>query len=127
MLISGDHGTAGYNEPRDMKQELINRGIPDSVIYLDYAGFRTLDSVVRASVVFGQSRFLVISQRFHNERAVYLARARGMEAFGYNAKDVPAGTGVKTMIREVFAKTKAWLDLRLGVQPRYLGQQIKIE
>ncbi len=126
VLNSGDHGTAGYNEPRDMKQELINRGIPDSVIYLDYAGFRTLDSVVRARAVFGQSRFLVISQCFHNERAVYLARAQGIEAFGYNAKDVSEYKGVKTMIREVFAKTKAWLDLRLGVQPRYLGPQIKI-
>ena len=126
ILISGDNSTAGYSEPVDMKNELLKQGIPDSVIYLDYAGFRTLDSVVRAKEVFGQRRFLVISQKFHNERAVYIARAMGIEAFGYNAKDVTAYKGFKTRIREYFARVKVYLDLIFGVQPRFLGERIEI-
>lgn len=126
ILISGDNSTAGYSEPVDMKNELLKQGVPDSAIYLDYAGFRTLDSVVRAKEVFGQRRFLVISQQFHNERAVYIARAMGIEAFGYNAKDVTASKGFKTRLREYFARVKVFLDLRFGVQPRFLGERILI-
>ena len=79
-----------------MKAELVKNGIPDSLIYLDYAGFITLDAVMRARVIFGQNSFIVISQKFHNERAVYLARKFGIDAFGYNAKEVQAYKGFKT-------------------------------
>ena len=71
-----------------MRKELINRGIPSEVIYLDYAGFRILDSIIRAREVFGQTSFFYISQKFYNERAVFLARINGIEAYAYNAKDV---------------------------------------
>ena len=73
ILISGDNGSKSYNEPELMKQDLIENGIPTSKIFLDYAGFRTLDSVLRAQKIFGQNSFTVISQEFHNERALYLA------------------------------------------------------
>lgn len=88
FIVSGDNGRKEYNEPEEMRKELIRRGIPSEVIYLDYAGFRTLDSVIRAREVFGQTSFVVISQKFHNERAVFLARINGIEAYGYNATDV---------------------------------------
>lgn len=127
ILISGDNSAPDYNEPLDMARELLKLGIPDNIIYLDYAGFRTLDSVVRAKEVFGQRRFLVISQQFHNERAVYIARAMGIEAFGYNAKEVTAYKGFKTRVREYFARVKVYLDLSFGVQPRFLGERIEIE
>ena len=72
ILISGDNRKEDYNEPEEMKKALMQKGIPEKSIYLDYAGFRTLDSVVRAKEVFGQNRLTIISQRFHNKRAIYL-------------------------------------------------------
>ncbi|MBK8551247.1 MAG: YdcF family protein [Ignavibacteria bacterium] len=126
ILISGDNGTSYYNEPLDMKTELMKQGIPENVIYPDYAGFRTYDSVVRAKEIFGQSRFVVISQKFHNERAVYIARKLGIEAFGYNAKDAVEQEGFKTKAREFFARAKVYVDLAFGIQPKFLGEKIHI-
>lgn len=127
IIISGDNSKADYNEPIDMKAELVKNGIPDSLIYLDYAGFRTLDAVVRARDIFGQNSFIVISQKFHNERAVYLARKFGIDAFGYNAKEVQAYKGFKTKLREFFARDKMFLDLLFGVKPKFLGEKIIIK
>lgn len=127
IIISGDNSKTDYNEPADMKVELIKNGIADSLIYLDYAGFRTLDSVVRARDIFGQNSFIVISQKFHNERAVYLARKFGINAFGYNAKEVQAYKGFKTKLRELFARDKMFLDLLFAVKPKFLGEKIIIK
>ncbi len=124
IIISGDNSHTNYNEPLDMKVELVRNGIPDSVIYLDYAGFRTLDAVVRAKEIFGQSSYIVISQKFHNERAVYLARKYGINAYGYNAKEVTAYKGFKTKLRELFARDKMFLDLMFRVKPKFLGERI---
>lgn len=95
LVISGDNSVKHYNEPEDMKNALVKLGVPDSVIYLDYAGFRTYDSVVRMHKIFGQQSFTVISQRFHNERAVYIAQRLGLQAVGFNANDVSAYNGFK--------------------------------
>ncbi|MFB9055423.1 vancomycin high temperature exclusion protein [Mariniflexile ostreae] len=127
VLVSGDNGNENYDEPTDFKDELIKRGVPKDKIFLDYAGFRTLDSVVRAKAIFGLGHFTVISQKFHNERAIYLAGHKGINAVGFNAQDPPNHYGMKTTIREYFARTKAILDVVLGVSPRYLGAEIKIE
>ena len=126
VVISGDNSSEGYNEPEDMKNELVKRGVAEDKIYLDYAGFRTLDSVVRAKEVFGQSRLTIISQRFHNERAIYLAEKNGINAIGYNAKDVNAYSGLKTNIRELFARVKMFIDLAINKQPHFLGDKIII-
>jgi SanA protein len=127
VIISGDHGRKDYNEPEDMKAELIKGGIPDSVIYLDYAGFRTLDAVIRAKEIFGQHSFLVISQQFHNERAVFIARKLGINAFGYNAKEVGKLYGFRTKLREFFARDKVFFDLFFGVKAKFLGEKILIK
>jgi SanA protein len=127
VIISGDHGRKDYNEPEDMKSELIKGGIPDSVIYLDYAGFRTLDAVIRAKEIFGQHSFLVISQKFHNERAVFIARKLGINAFGYNAKEVGKLYGFRTKLREFFARDKVFFDLFFGVKAKFLGEKIMIK
>jgi SanA protein len=127
IIVSGDNSKTYYNEPLDMKTELIKRGIPDSVIHLDYAGFRTLDSVVRAKEIFGQNSYIIISQKFHNERAVYIARRKGIQAFGYNAKEVVAYKGLKTKLREYFARDKVFLDFLFGVEPKFMGERIKID
>ncbi len=126
IIISGDNSKADYNEPQDMKLELVLNGIPDSVIYLDYAGFRTLDAVIRAKEIFGQNTFILISQKSHNERAVFLARKYGINAFGYNAKEVTAYKGFKTKLRELFARDKMFIDLLLGVKPKFLGDKVII-
>ena len=127
LLVSGDNSSQHYDEPTAMKNELISLGVPEDRIVCDYAGLRTLDSVVRAKQVFGQSRITIVSQRFHNERAIYLARAHGIEAFGLNATSVPLSESLKTHLREVFARVKAVLDVHLlDSKPRHLGPPVAV-
>lgn len=127
IVASGDNAHRSYNEPILMKQELIRRGVPERAILLDYAGFSTLDSVIRVHRVFGQERFTVISQEFHNERALYIARHNSLEAVGYNARPVSGALGIRTSVREYLARVKAVLDVHvLGTEPRFLGDQIPI-
>ncbi len=122
IIVSGDNSTQYYDEATAMKKALIDFGIPDSVITLDYAGFRTLDSVVRCKWVFGQSSIILVSQQFQNERAIFIANHFGINAFGFNAKDVPGKYSIKTRIREYFARVKAVLDIYvLGTQPKFPG------
>lgn len=126
ILISGDNRKHTYNEPEEMKKALLLQGIPDSVIYLDYAGLRTLDSVVRAKEIFGQDSLTIISQQFHNERAIYLAGQYGIHANGFNASDVNIYAGFKTQTRELLARVKVFVDIVLQKQPRHLGEKVHI-
>lgn len=126
ILISGDNAHISYNEPNTFKKDLVKRGIPADKIVLDYAGFRTLDSVVRAKAVFGQEHITIISQQFHNERALYIAQHFDLNAIAFNAQDVSNRYGLKTQIREYFARFKAFFDILLNVQPKFLGEQIVI-
>lgn len=126
LIISGDNHLHTYNEPEEMKKSLLARGVPQEALYLDYAGLRTLDSVRRAKEIFGQDSLTIISQRFHNERAIYLADAYGLQAVGYNAKDVHTYAGLKTRIRELFARVKVFVDLVTCKQPKHLGEKIPI-
>ena len=119
ILVSGDNHRNDYNEPEEMKKALMERGVPEANIILDYAGFRTLDSVVRAKKVFGKERFLIISQQFHNQRALYLAQHHHIEAVGFNAQDVTAYYGLKTRVREYLARFKLFIDLWFEVTPRF--------
>ncbi len=127
ILISGDNGQIEYNEPKTIRNDLIAAGIPSECIFLDYAGFRTWDSIIRAKKVFGETNLTVISQQFHNERAIYIGKFNGMKIIGYNAQDVPKKYGKKTMIRELFARIKLVIDIAVDKQPKYLGQTINIE
>ncbi len=116
ILISGDGKEKSYDEPKYMRRDLIKRGIPAHKITLDKNGLRTYDSVINAKETFGLSNFTVISQRFQNERAIFLAGHNDIDAIGYNAKDAPNQKGksaVKVRIREVFAKVKVFMDLIL--------------
>lgn len=126
LIISGDNGNKNYDEPTEMKNELIQNGIDSTKLFLDYAGFRTFDSIVRAKEVFGQDTLLVISQKFHNERAIYIANRLDMHAIGFNAQDVQKAYGFKTTIREEFARVKVIVDFWFGVKPKFLGQKIRI-
>jgi SanA protein len=127
LIVSGDHSSRYYNEPNKMKQALIERGLPADRIVCDYAGLRTLDSVIRAKEIFGADPILFISQRFQNERAIYLAKANGIEAYGFDARDVNAYDGFKTNWREVGARVKMWLDVNfLNTRPRHLGDKFNM-
>jgi len=127
LLVSGDNGLKSYNEPKQMQAALMEKGVPESAITLDYAGFRTLDSVVRSKAVFGQQKITIISQKFHNHRALFIANRREVTAVGYNAKDISLRLGIKTMIREYLARCKAILDIIiLNKQPKFLGEQVNI-
>ena len=127
LIVSGDNGTMEYNEPNTMKNSLVEHGIPADRIVCDYAGFRTLDTVVRAKKVFLEDSFTVISQRSHNQRAVFLARRHGINAIAYNAGRVTVRRGFKTKVREVLARVKAVLDVYvLNKQPKFLGETIPI-
>ncbi len=115
ILISGDNSRIDYDEPTDMKNALIEQGIPEKALLLDYAGFRTLDSVVRAKNVFGKNKFLVITQIGHSERAVYIARKHGIEATAFYAAEP---IQLKWLVarnrkREKFARVAAWLDVNI--------------
>lgn len=126
ILVSGDNSTKDYDEPTNFKNDLMKRGIPEDKIYLDYAGFRTLDSVVRAKEIFGLTQFTLISQKFHNERALYLAQQHNINAIAFNAKDIKGKYGFKTKLREYLARTKATIDILFNVKPKYLGKKIEI-
>lgn len=127
LLLSGDNRRRDYSEPAVMRDALLRRGVPAAAMTLDYAGFRTLDSVVRAKEVFGATRVTVISQRFHNERAILIARARGLDAIALNARS-PAGTrAARVFTREIAARAKAALDLFvLRTAPKFLGEKVPL-
>lgn len=127
LLVSGDNHVLGYNEPADMRDALVMLGVPANRVVMDFAGFRTLDSVVRAKHVFKLTDMVIISQRFHVERALYLASHNGINAVGYCADDVPQRYGARTMIRELGARVMAIVDLKiLGRKPKFLGPEIDI-
>jgi SanA protein len=127
LVLSGDNSQKYYNEPEMMQNALLELGVPKNRIYLDYAGLRTLDSVVRCRKIFGQSRFTIISQAFHNQRALFIAQHYGLDAVGFNAEDVTGRNGVKVQLREMLARVKVFLDLYLlNKQPKYLGEEVEI-
>lgn len=126
VIISGDNGTKEYNEPEMMRSDLIKGGIDSAHIILDYAGFRTFDSMVRLKEIFGQSSVTVISQQFHNERAIYTGDKLGITTIGFNAKDVSTTQGLKTQLREKLARVKVFLDFMFGNQVKFLGSKIEI-
>ena len=120
LLLSGDNAQHSYNEPNTMRKDLIKAGIPASRIVMDFAGFRTLDSVVRTKEVFGTDGFTIIPQRFHCERAVFIALEKGIDAQCF-AVASPKSM-FKVRVREVLARAGAVVDLYiLKREPRFLG------
>ncbi|MGL5892879.1 MAG: SanA/YdcF family protein [Bacteroidia bacterium] len=122
IIVSGDNHIVSYDESTAMKQALVSLGVPDSCITLDFAGFRTLDSVVRCRDVFGQSSVIIVSQEFHNQRALFIANSHKLDAVAYNAKDVPANYSLKTRLREYLARVNAVLDVKvINRKPKFGG------
>ncbi|GAA4413862.1 hypothetical protein GCM10023187_42650 [Nibrella viscosa] len=126
IILSGNNDSEYYNEPSDMKKALIKLGVPESVLTLDYAGYRTFDSVVRCKEVFNQENITIISQNFHNARALYICAHEGINAVAFAAQDVPDGYSFRTLIREYLARPRAMLDVYLfRPQPVYINREIK--
>ena len=127
FILSGDNSEARYDEPTSMREALAEQGVPESATTLDYAGFRTLDSMARAKQVFGVSRATIVSDDFHAARSILLARHFGIDAVFFSSKPVPLKWSVKTRVREVGARLKALLDLSvLRTQPRFLGPRVEL-
>ena len=124
FIVSGDNSRDDYNEPKDMKEAMVEAGVPEDRIVCDYAGLRTLDSVVRAKEIFGVEKVVLISQRFHNERAAYLASRYDLEFVGLNATSVGGAAGRRADLREKLARVKMWLDVNvLHTDPKYFGDK----
>jgi len=127
LILSGDNSTQNYNEPYTMQQDLLELGVPEEKLFLDHAGFRTLDSVVRASKVFDEDDFTIISQNFHNQRALFIANNKNIQAIAFNAKDVPKDVSLRVFLREKLARVKTVIDLFFKVEPKFLGEKILIK
>ena len=127
FLLSGDHGSKNYDEVNAMKDYLNKKGIADSVIFLDHAGFDTYDSMFRAKEVFEVNDAIIFTQKFHLPRAVYLANHLGLEAQGFEAdmREYSANSSLKR--REWLANIKAWVELNIEKQPTYSGEIISIK
>ncbi len=95
-------------------------------MYLDYSGFRTYDSIIRANKDFGQTEFTVVSKKFHNERAIFIARNKGLEAIGYNAADVKLSFRLVQFPREMLSRALMYFDLLIGRHPRFYGEPVII-
>ena len=128
IIVSGSNPSRFYNEPAVMKRDLIDRNVPPDSITEDTAGLRTLDSVVRADKVMGQDSFVVVSQRSHAARAVFLGLEFGLDVIGYCASDPPGPALLSAKLREYGARFKAMLDVTvLDTQPSFLGKPVSIE
>jgi len=129
IVVSGDKGTKYYNETQRMRNDLMKAGVPQKYITTDNAGFRTLDSIVRAEAVFDLKDYIIVSQKFHLERALFIAHAKGQKAIGFSAKDKKGTTAAKKMIaREYLARVKAFLDVYvLHTKPKVLGKKEKVK
>jgi SanA protein len=129
LLVSGDNHIASYDEPDDMRDALLAAGVPADAITCDYAGFRTLDSVVRAQQVFGLSRCTIVTEEFHCPRALWIARQHGLDAVAFAAPDVSSlRWSLRVRAREVFARAWCGIDLYvLHRQPHFTGPREPIQ
>lgn len=127
IIASGDNSRKGYDEATDMQQALIQKGVKPADIYLDYAGFRTLDSVVRLKKVFNINKVTIISQKTHCQRALFIANNNEIDAIAYTAQDINHLGKIRLQIREYLARVKAWLDVFiLNKSPKFLGKPVVI-
>jgi SanA protein len=126
LLLSGDNSRATYDEPSAMLAALVERGVPAERMQRDYAGFSTLDSILRAKKVFGAEAVCIISQPFHAERAIYLAKQHDLDVIAIAAQDVLGRGGLRTHLREYLARVKAVADIVFNQPAQILGPQIEL-
>jgi SanA protein len=126
IIVSGDNRSKYYNEPRDMFNRLIELGVPKDAITLDYAGLRTLDSIIRCKLVFGENDVIIVTQKYHGYRALWIAKHHDINAVIFAAKS-PEDVGNSVYVREWLARPLALIDLYLlNRQPKHLGDKIEL-
>lgn len=126
LLVSGDHGSRYYNEVEAMRKGLIRRGVPAARIAMDHAGFRTLDSLVRARKVFGVTSAVVVTDGFHLPRSLYLAGSNGINAVGLSSAPISTRIAPRPAKREIAARALMMIDMFLGRQPKFLGPHVEL-
>ena len=127
LLMSGDHGTVEYDEVNAMKQYAIENGIDSEEIFMDHAGFSTYESIYRAKEIFGAEKVVIVTQEYHLYRALYIADALGLEAYGV-ASDQRTYSGQTIRdIREILARNKDFLTSLFKPDPTYLGDKILLD
>lgn len=126
LLMSGDHGRADYNEVAVMKEVAVREGAAPSDVFMDHAGFSTYESMYRARDVFAARRVIIVTQEYHLYRALYIARALGLEAFGVPAESVSYGGQLYRECREILARNKDFLMTVFKPEPTYLGEVIPV-
>lgn len=126
LLMSGDHGRVTYNEVQSMKQYAMGKGIDSSDIFMDHAGFSTYESLYRAKEVFRAKKILIVTQEYHLYRALYIAEALGMEAYGVSADYRGYSGQTARDIREILARNKDFLTAIFQPSPTYLGETVPI-
>ncbi len=127
ILVSGDHGKKNYDEVNGMKEYLLKNGVPLKDIFLDHAGFDTYSSMVRAREIFEVDSVIIITQRFHLTRSVYIARKKELNAFGVVANTDNKYENLYNKGRDKISRVKAFFDVALGRKPKYLGEKIPIK
>ena len=126
ILMSGDHGTKGYDEVNTMKAYAIDVGIPTEDIFMDHAGFSTYETIYRAKEIFGAKKIIVVTQQYHLYRAMYIAKAAGLEVYGVAADYRSYSGQFSRDVREVLARVKDFGMTIFWPEPTYLGEAIPI-
>lgn len=126
IIVSGDSNKNNYNEPEQMQADLIKEGVEPSHIFMDNAGIRTYNSMLRLKKIFDQKEATIISQKFHNQRAIFIGIKMGLHVIGYNALDVKGKAGYNVLIREKFARVKAILDILVEIKPNLTAKKVSI-
>ena len=126
LLMSGDHGREDYDEVNLMKSYAVNAGVPSEAVFMDHAGFSTYESMYRARDIFQAKRIVVVTQNYHMYRALYVAQAMGMEAYGVPAQAERYGGQLGRDMRELLARPKDLLYTMVKPKPKYLGEAIPV-
>lgn len=126
LLMSGDHGQADYDEVNTMKSIAVEAGVPADDVFMDHAGFSTYESMYRARDVFGAKRVIIVTQEYHLHRALYIANALGLDAYGVSANLRPYENQAIRDKREILARSKDFVTAILQPPPTYLGDPISL-
>ena len=124
--MSGDHGEESYDEVNTMKEYAIEAGIPSEDIFMDHAGFSTYDSIVRAKEIFGAEKIIIVTQKYHLYRALYIANSFDLEAYGIEAVPNDYNGAMSRELREILARDKDFIKCLFKPEPTYLGEEIPV-
>lgn len=127
IIVSGDHRVDDYNEVKVMKNYLIEKGIPSDDIFMDHSGLSSYDSIYRAKEVFGVEKMIIVTQRYHLYRALYISNSLGIEAYGVSAEPRQYAGELYREVREILARDKDFVKCIIKPESTYLGEKISIE